>query len=49
MMNDLEKKCYCFVLQCYFGDMADPVNAAIDRAYGTCNQCSIRADETWSR
>ena len=33
MMNDLEKKCYCFVLQCYFGDMADPVNAAIDRAY----------------
>lgn len=32
-MNDLEKKCYCFVLQCYFGDMADPVNAAIDRAY----------------
>lgn len=33
MMNDLEKKCYCFVLQCYFGDMADPINAAIDRAY----------------
>ena len=33
MMNDLEKKCYCFILQCYFGDMADPVNAAIDRAY----------------
>lgn len=33
MMNDLEKKCYCFVLQCYFGDMTDPVNAAIDRAY----------------
>ncbi len=33
MMNDLEKKCYCFVLQCYFGDITDPVNAAIDRAY----------------
>ena len=31
MMNDLEKKCYCFVLQCYFGDMADPVNLR-DRA-----------------
>ena len=33
MMNDLEKKCYCFVLQCYFGDITDPVSAAIDRAY----------------
>lgn len=33
MMNDFQKKCYYFVLQCYFGDMTDPVNAAIDRAY----------------
>lgn len=32
-MKDLEKKCYGFVLQCYFGDMTNPVDAAINRAY----------------
>ena len=32
-MEDLTKKAYNFILQCYFGDMSDPVEAAIDRAY----------------
>ena len=32
-MEDLTKKAYNFILQCYFGDMSDPVAAAIDRAY----------------
>lgn len=32
-MNDLERKCHNFILQCYFGDMENPIDAAIDRAY----------------
>lgn len=32
-MNELERKCYNFILQCYFGDMENPIDAAIDRAY----------------
>lgn len=32
-MNDLESKCYNFILQCCFGDMENPIDAAIDRAY----------------
>ena len=32
-MNDLERKCCNFILQCYFGDMENPIDAAIDRAY----------------
>lgn len=32
-MNDLERKCHNFILQCYFGDMENPIDAAINRAY----------------
>lgn len=31
--EELTKSAYDFVLQCYFGDMTNPVNAAINRAY----------------
>lgn len=32
-MKEKAKQAYEFVLYCYFGDMGDPVEAAIDRAY----------------
>jgi predicted Zn-dependent protease len=32
-MTNLEKKCITFILQCVFGNIDDPVTAAIDRAY----------------
>lgn len=33
VMKNLKKQAYEFILYCYFGDMKDPVEAAIDRAY----------------
>lgn len=32
-MSDLRKSSYDFVLQCYFGDLKNPVDAAINKAY----------------